>query len=194
MNLKEIFDYEFGIFELITNYLDDTSLNFLLCSKKWNENINSFIIKRLIENTIENIELKKSTIIIPWKTDYPDEPKSLIKFIKSFNKDILIFYNKKWMLTRITQDDKGINYPPIPMIQGCFYRNIDPQYFNLIAYLTDKNPISRSNIYQEEYKCNIGTYVCDPEFPVLYWDHKNYLLVPPNLYKDLCNAVIKVEN
>ena len=184
MNLLDIFNYEYGLFIIIINELNDTDLNSLLCCKKWDKEKYNFILSKIIQNI--KINFKDKNIILPWKYDYPDTIQNIINLVKSYKNNIIIKRTKGWSLAYFEKDKNDQNYSTINYIKGAFYHVNDPQYFNVTSFVNVEK--SKNNITAN---CILGIQVIEPDISISYWDEKNYLLIPPNIHKELCKTLTR---
>ena len=191
MNLIDIFDHEFGLFEMIIKELNDSDLNNLLLCKKWDKKKKAKMLYRLISNIRRDFKSNKINIILPCLPGKSDTNLTVSSIIKNYTGNVIVRRTKGWSLGKVKRQQNE-NWPPMYQPTGTFIRIDEPQYSILVSYI---------NIYSKSLgdintDCIIGVVTFEPPGHHLsnkpYWDTKKYILIPPNIHKVICKRMSRI--
>jgi len=187
MNVVDVFDHEFGLFEQIIQDLNDTDLNNLLLCKKWDDQKRAKMLYRLISNIRRDFKSNKINIILPCLPDKSDSNVTVSNIIRTYTGNVIIRRTKGWSLGKVTRQNKE-NWTLMYQPAGTFIRMDEPQHSKLLSYI---------NVYSQALgdintECIVGVLTFDTNTPVPYWKTKKYILIPPNIHKEMCKKMTRM--
>ena len=160
MNVLDVFDHEFGLFEQVILELNDTDLNNLLLCKKWDSQKREKMLYRLISNIRRDFKSNKINIILPCFPGKSDTNVTVSNIIRNYTGNIIIRRTKGWSLGKVTRQNKE-NWTLMYQPAGTFIRMDEPQHSKLLSYI---------NVYSQSLgdintECNVGILTFNPEIP-----------------------------
>jgi len=191
MNLLDIFDHEFGLFEQIIEELNDTDLNNVLLCKKWDNQKRAKMLYRLISHIRSDFKSNRINIILPCLPGKTDTNVTISNIINNYTGNVIIRRTKGWSLGKVTSQHNE-NWSLLYKPTRTFIRVDEPQYSKLVSYI---------NIYSQSLgdintECILGVLTFAPPGHVLegapYWDYKKYILIPPNIHKVMCERMSRI--
>ena len=191
MVLLDIINHEIGFLELIIQDLTTNELTNLLIVRKWEEEYRKIIINKILCNTLEYFEYKKYNIILPWKESEGYTITNVINFINSYDDNVIVKRTNGISLGKFSYDDMApdIRRRVYYETMNTFIHEDDPQYVAVLCCVNVDRP--HKDTYNTDTECYIGVKCYDPDIPVPYWEKKEFMLLPPNIHRELCKKLTR---